>query len=379
MVNHVSSDAAASLRGAFRDRTPLLGDYLGLYKYPARLSPPFVRRAIETFSSPNDWILDPFVGGGTTAIEALSLGRRVIAIDVNPIACRLTAARTTPLDDADRMQLRRWASSLSADRRRRAPNDDRTSGMSPHLSAFVVPAKESIETIRSARGRRAATAVLMRLGQRAVEAPALFEDMTVYSWRRRAEDCSESLLRSLEALAVSSENHGVPRSQMADRIEIYGGPAESVLAQRHYWRSSLVVTSPPYPGVHVLYHRWQLGGRRELALPFWIADERDGSGPSYYTMGGRHAKGLERYFETLLTVMRAIRPRLHPNAVLVQVVSFSDPGAQQQRFGDVLVEAGFRRHPEFPRVSSRRIPGRRWYATDRSNPASREFLLVHRA
>ena len=32
----------------------------------------------------------------------------------------------------------------------------------------------------------------------------------------------------------------------------------------------LVLTSPPYPGVHVLYHRWQVQGRRETPAPFWI-------------------------------------------------------------------------------------------------------------
>lgn len=370
---------AASLRSAFRDRTPLLGDYLGLYRYPARLSPAFVGHAIETFSARNEWVLDPFVGGGTTAVEALSLGRRVIAIDANPIACRLTGARTTSLDDADRKQLRRWASSLSVDRRRRTPDDERAFGMPRHLSAFIVPARESIETIRSSRGRQAATAVLMRLGQRAVEVPRRFEDMTVDAWRRRAEDCTDSLLRCLETLAIRSEDHGVPRARIAERIQIHNGRAESVLAMRHDWTSSLVVTSPPYPGVHVLYHRWQLAGRRELALPFWIADERDGSGPSYYTMGGRHSKGLEIYFAMLLTVMQAIRQNLRTHAVLVQVVSFSDSRTQRRRFGDVLVEAGYEQHPAFQRVSWRRIPGRRWYATDRQNTASREFLLVHRA
>jgi hypothetical protein len=40
----------------------------------------------------------------------------------------------------------------------------------------------------------------------------------------------------------------------------------------------LVVTSPPYPGVHVLYHRWQVDGRKEAPLPFMIANKLDGSG-----------------------------------------------------------------------------------------------------
>src|SRR6185503_19161327 len=47
----------------------------------------------------------------------------------------------------------------------------------------------------------------------------------------------------------------------------------------------LVLTSPPYPGVHVLYHRWQIDGRKETAAPFIIANKLDGAGSSYYTMG----------------------------------------------------------------------------------------------
>ena len=55
----------------------------------------------------------------------------------------------------------------------------------------------------------------------------------------------------------------------------------------------LVLTSPPYPGVHVLYHRWQVDGRKEAPLPFMIANKLDGAGLSYYTMGDRKYPGLK--------------------------------------------------------------------------------------
>lgn len=51
------------------------------YRYPARLSPRFAA-AISCFSEPGDLVLDPFVGGGTTVVEGLRLGRRVIASDL---------------------------------------------------------------------------------------------------------------------------------------------------------------------------------------------------------------------------------------------------------------------------------------------------------
>lgn len=367
------------MRLAFRDPSPLLGDNLGLYKYPARLSPRFVREAIELFSDPNDFVLDPFVGGGTTAVEALAEGRRVLAIDVSPLACLLTRARTTPLDDAERSRLKRWASGLVIDRRRKTPLDSRALGMPQSLSAYLVPAREAVREVRPMSVRVAATAVLLRLGQRAVEDPDQLESMTRGVWREHAEDYADSLLRSIDQLVVRSEDRGIRESRIPERITIKCGRAEEVLAHRRGMKFALVVTSPPYPGVHVLYHRWQLGGRRELAVPFWIANAQDGAGPSYYTMGGRHERGLERYFVSLGSVMRSVRMQLRDGGVVVQVVSFSNLGVQRKRFSEVLDEAGLQRHHSFARLSWRSIPGRRWYARERRNTASREFLFVNRA
>src|SRR5262249_7180553 len=44
------------------------------YRYPARFSPRFARGAIEAFSERGDVILDPFMGGATTLVEARALG-----------------------------------------------------------------------------------------------------------------------------------------------------------------------------------------------------------------------------------------------------------------------------------------------------------------
>ncbi len=53
------------------------------YNYPARFSPKFANTIIRQFSKPGDVVLDPFMGGGTTIVEAMALGRRAIGIDIN--------------------------------------------------------------------------------------------------------------------------------------------------------------------------------------------------------------------------------------------------------------------------------------------------------
>ncbi len=58
-------------------------------RYRGNWSPYIPRNIILKYTKPGDVILDYFVGGGTTAIEAKLLGRRCIGIDINPAAVKL--------------------------------------------------------------------------------------------------------------------------------------------------------------------------------------------------------------------------------------------------------------------------------------------------
>lgn len=59
-------------------------------RYRGNWSPYIPRNVILKYSKPGDLVLDYFVGGGTTAIEAKLLGRRCIARDINPGAIGIT-------------------------------------------------------------------------------------------------------------------------------------------------------------------------------------------------------------------------------------------------------------------------------------------------
>ena len=58
--------------------------------YRGNWSPYIPRNVILRYSRPGDTVLDYFVGGGTTAVEAKLLGRRCIARDINPGAIEIT-------------------------------------------------------------------------------------------------------------------------------------------------------------------------------------------------------------------------------------------------------------------------------------------------
>ena len=71
--------------------------------YRGNWSPYIPRNLILHYTSPGDLVLDQMVGSGTTAVECKLLGRRAIAVDINPDAVMVTRNRLdftyTPLDE----------------------------------------------------------------------------------------------------------------------------------------------------------------------------------------------------------------------------------------------------------------------------------------
>ncbi len=64
----------------------------GFHAYPARMHPDTVERAIAVF--PGGAVFDPFVGSGTTALEAARAGRPFIGGDISKVAVEIAWART---------------------------------------------------------------------------------------------------------------------------------------------------------------------------------------------------------------------------------------------------------------------------------------------
>lgn len=63
------------------------------YHHPTQKPLDLIRFLIGKHSSGEGAILDPFLGGGTTALAALQMGRRCIAIEVNEQFCEIAAKR----------------------------------------------------------------------------------------------------------------------------------------------------------------------------------------------------------------------------------------------------------------------------------------------
>ena len=82
------------------------------YRYPARFSPEFINTIIDLFSKPGDLIIDPFVGGGTSLVEARALGRQSLGIDLNSLATFIAKTKTTILNDHDVKIVNQWKNNI---------------------------------------------------------------------------------------------------------------------------------------------------------------------------------------------------------------------------------------------------------------------------
>lgn len=67
--------------------------YTGNHLHPTEKAVSVLRPLIEVFSKPNDVVLDPFSGSGSTSVAAAQCGRRYIGIEIEPRYCAIARGR----------------------------------------------------------------------------------------------------------------------------------------------------------------------------------------------------------------------------------------------------------------------------------------------
>lgn len=383
---------------AVHSRKRVTGLTHDFYKYPARFSPEFSRLTIEVFSRPGDHVVDPFVGGGTTLVEARATGRLGIGSDISSLANFVSGAKTRIYSGADIEYVRRWLDELPS--RLNLRNEVKISGNWEEAgylrnlgSRHTWPLRKSIELalmhasqICDMKRQRLIRCLLLRSAQWALDGRREFPSATAF--RKHILKKSDKLLTGAEEFRIAARKSD-RKSSAAGRtrtvcLHMRAGGLADFVKSRDRKCPKLVVTSPPYPGVHILYHRWQVNGGRETPAPFWIADQLDGAGAAYYLMSARQS-GLEKYFAGIHESFSAIHSIADDDTTIVQLVAFSDPEDQLPRYLDVMDRCGFQEYLLADHVDSfdgrlwRDVPGRKWHAKSKGALASgTEVVLIHR-
>jgi hypothetical protein len=379
------------LRRAIQDQRPIVGSTHDFYKYPARFSPAFARSAILAFTKPGDLILDPFLGGGTSVVEATLLGRRAAGTDVSSLAVFISRTKTARLRDDQLGRVEKWV-------RQAVSNSNLRREVHRHTPWVLNGYQRNINTRAAWPIRKLLELLVERVADLQTAAEQDLARCAVLRTAQWALDCR----RDIPASRVFRARLLVNIAEMVGASRKYRAIANSVGAWRplclqvsatelHENRMlatagtpSLVLTSPPYPGVHILYHRWQVMGRRETPAPFWIAGALDGAGASFYMFGSRSETGLNNYYTQAGRAFASVARIVSPKTMIVQMLAFVDPPRQLPAYLDMMSSCGFV-EKRIPEVSNsydgrawRSVPNRRWYAdANGKTPASTEVVLFH--
>lgn len=379
-----------ALLRAIEDQQPVTGLTHNFYKYPARFSPSFARQIVVAFSNPGDLVFDPFMGGGTTLVEARALGRRGAGTDISSLSVFLTETKTSVFSSAELQRIESWVTRLVPKLNLHKPTPRQHEwedwGYLRNISGrqtwavrkMLEMALNAVPQFKSDREQKFVRCALLRTAQWALdcredippvhEVRARFmvvvgemvEGARQFGKEARKAGCADVLCLHRSAVGIENET----------RLTELGHPA-------------LILTSPPYPGVHVLYHRWQVLGRRETPAPFWIAGTLDGAGASYYTFGDR--KNVPRYYEIAREAFASVARVSSRKTVVAQMVAFSEPRWQLPSYLKVMEDSGFK-EVSFPELANhgdgrvwRSVPNRKWYADKMGATAgSTEVVLFHK-
>ena len=358
------------------------------YRYPASFAPEFAREIIAALSNENDCIFDPFMGGGTSIVEALASGRRAIGVDINPLAVFIAKVKTTPLSDNDCNVIMRWidtVSSCAINNGREDIIDSRLTNLPEDTKLLLHYLLEKVVELPLPRQRSFVRCLLLRVYQWELDNSKHAHSIDEIIIKLRIQ--TKEMISGLNELVTAAQKRNIPKHLLTGRRSLYCGSVEQVLQNIDFimpnTKPKLVLTSPPYPGVHVLYHRWQIRGRKETPAPFWIANLHDNNKEAFYTMGGRSRQGIALYFQNITKTFSSIKSIIDPHALIVQFVAFSEPDSQLDSYLASMHSAGYKEllplkdpHSDRP---FRIVPNRKWYARLNQNQcASKEILLFHK-
>ena len=85
------------------------------HHWTAKFIPQIPRRAMEMYARPGDVVLDPFMGCGTTLVEAARLGYDSWGTDINPLAVKIARAKTARIQHARLREFVLWLEDAATD------------------------------------------------------------------------------------------------------------------------------------------------------------------------------------------------------------------------------------------------------------------------
>jgi DNA modification methylase len=311
-----------------KDLSEELGKYIGrqvsyathgIHKYPAKFIPQIPRFCIDSYSEVGDVVLDPFMGSGTTLLEAYISGRASCGIDIHPLARLIAKVKTTPIDPeiltsvGDRLLAR-----IDRDRRDNSswipkiPNCEHW--FREEVLSDLATIKKNVWELPEGDNRDFFKICLSSIIRKVSnsDADSLIPEVTSFQKKLEAQGRTSHDARSrfentvrnrlLDASALWKISKEVEKKfRRAPRIDIIGNDARDIDLEDA--RIDLAVTSPPYASAvhYVSVHKLEM---------FWLDLLRDVSDLDSRVVGTARAYMSEYRSWEPRTKLASLRPVL---------------------------------------------------------------------
>ncbi|MBI3993231.1 MAG: hypothetical protein HY342_08150 [Candidatus Lambdaproteobacteria bacterium] len=286
-------------------RVPPEEGYAGthaFHPYAGRFHPALPRTLLAGLLQPGQRVLDPFMGGGTTLVEALAARHPSAGSDLNPIALVVARERTRMRSEAQAERVLARCAAIadqvselhktrSAPRVQHPRMRELTPQYPPHLLAEMLQWIRLIDEVHDSSVRETLRAVFsagcVKFSNRRSDTSAA-QSLTPYPkgavsrfMRDKAGELTRAQVLLGQALLPDPPAHPLLRQEDARLLPSFG-----------WGEFDLVLTSPPYPGTydyvehHALRMAWlnldeaplrggEIGARRDESQATWSADNRD--------------------------------------------------------------------------------------------------------
>jgi hypothetical protein len=290
--------------------------------YFAMFPEAFAEKWISSCSEPGQTILDPFAGRGTAPFQAVLMGRRGIASDVNPVAFVLSGAKIdSPEKKSIQNRLRQLERSFSSSKR---PAD--TENLPPFFDrAFYPSTLKQIKFLRnnlkwqiSRVDRFIAALALGSLHGEMDKSKSYFSNQmprtistkpkySVHFWEKRdlwpePRDVFEIIRQRLDYRFASPRPAGRGKAFLSDIRDL------SRIAPDLKSSVNLIITSPPYLNV--------TNFEEDQWLRLWFLGSCPRPSPGLYSRDDRYERP-EMYWKFLCEAWRAVRPLLNQRSSIV--------------------------------------------------------------
>jgi DNA modification methylase len=368
------------------------------YRYPAAFSPIFAETVINIFTKPSDVILDPFVGGGTSAVEAFALQRKFYGIDVNPLSVLVSKVKTTILSYKKIIFIKKFNEKIvntkinfKSKRRKNHSNLSHyfnTKNFSIEEIRKINQIKAGLEQyhfasnkIKDVTVRNFLTCLLLRTTKnildnvRPIGTFKKFKLDLVNNCNRMLSDMVD-FEKELEINKSIYGSHNKVKILKSDILKL------RKINSLKKGKIKLILTSPPYPGINISYNRWQLHGRRDTKLPYWIMNTK---APVFTKLNYKHGKKreLNDYYQNMTKVFRNLRPYCSSNCLIVKLLSFRNKIKEFRMYREAMDKAGLDEIKILKKGDGRlwrTVPKRRWQVrySKKKLKSNKEVLLVYK-